>query len=73
MILIRAALTKILQTFAIGALSLGILTCFLLTYSYLSGDRQDRAEMIATVEHATDFFKAKPHSHTHSASFASER
>jgi hypothetical protein len=72
MILIRAALIKIFQSFAIGALSLGILTCFLLTYSYLSGDRQDRTEMIATLEHSVDFFKARPLSHTRSASFASE-
>ena len=52
MILIRAALIKILKTAAVGALSLAVLVSFLLTYSYLSGDRQDRVEMVATAEHA---------------------
>ncbi len=73
MVLVRAALVKVMQVCAIGALTLGVIASFLLSYSYLSGDRQDRAEMIATAESALGVFQVKTNPHAQSASFASER
>jgi|GEM_PF-3973928 len=73
MILIRASLIKILQTFTIGALSVGVLGCFLLSYSYIGGDRQDRAEMVAAAEHALDFFHPTTHGQTQSASLSVDK
>ena len=73
MLLIRAAFVKLMQVCAIGALTLGTIACFLLSYSYLSGDRQDRAEMIATAEQAVGLIKVKTNPHAQSASFASEK
>jgi hypothetical protein len=73
MVLMRAVLVKIMQVSAIGALTLGIVATFLLSYSYVSGDHQDRAEMIATAESAMGLIKVKTNPHTQSASFASEK
>lgn len=69
--LIRLALIKVLQASAIGALALGIVACFLISYSYMSGDRQDRAEMVATAEKAVGLITVKSRGHS-PASLASE-
>jgi hypothetical protein len=68
---IRFALIKTLQACAIAVLSLAVVACLLVSYSYLSGDRQDRAEMLATAEHAIDYLNANPRGHS-PASLASE-
>jgi alpha-D-ribose 1-methylphosphonate 5-triphosphate synthase subunit PhnG len=70
--LIRAALLKIVKTCLIGALSIGVLATFLLSYSYVSGDRQDRAEMVAVVDRLTNTFTSKPRGFTNAASLSSE-
>lgn len=54
MILLRAALIRLLQSLMIFLLGCGTLLCLLFSYSFISGDRTDREEMNASVSHVAE-------------------
>jgi hypothetical protein len=53
MILLRAGLIRICKGIACLGLLASILVCFLLSYSYVTGDRHDRADMQRTFANLT--------------------
>ncbi len=55
--LARVAFARIAKTLFLFSLIAGTIGCFLISYSYLSGDRTDREEMQTAVSQAASYLR----------------
>ena len=70
MAMIRTGLLRFVKTVSIFALVACTLGCFLISYSYIGGDREDREDMQATASRVANFLSVLPVAHAEESSLS---
>ena len=73
MILVQVGLIHMFKCLCVGALTLGIFMCLLLSYAYIAGDRFDRDDMHQTAGHVASAFRIIPHADAAPSRFPASR